>query len=128
MYDVYVMIRRFPQTIQCMCQSSYIALGCKISLLFRQRTTKDCVDDVRLCCSRMTTIWPSFRKICHTSAVSEGKEIVASSFTVEKKILLISHSGVIFAEDLLKINLLWLRLYVWGTVPCDCLRSGQKVF
>ena len=37
-------IRRSPQTdrleIQRMCQSSYIALSCKISLLSRQRTTK----------------------------------------------------------------------------------------
>ena len=37
-------LRRFPQTdrleIQCMCQLSYIALSCKISLLSRQRTTK----------------------------------------------------------------------------------------
>ena len=30
----------------------------------------------------------------------------------EKKLLLIYHSGVIFAEDLLKIKLLCLRLYV----------------
>ena len=43
-----------------MCQSSYIALSCKVSLLSRQRTAKggsDCVDaqaDLPVCCSHMT--------------------------------------------------------------------------
>ena len=56
------------------------------------------------------------------------KEFVASNFTVKNKNCWFTIVGVIFARDLLKINLLWIRLYVWGTVPCDCLCSGQKLF
>ena len=65
------------------------------------------------------------------------KEFVASNFTVKKKTTKQKKKkkhcwftivGVIFGEDFLKINLLWIRLYVWGTVPCDCLCSGQKLF
>ena len=59
------------------------------------------------------------------------KELVASNFTVKKKKknnCWFTIVDVIFAEDFLKINLLWIRLYVWGTVPCDCLCSGQKLF
>ena len=69
------------------------------------------------------------------------KEFVASNFTVKKKKqqqqkkknkkknnCWFTIVGVIFAEDFLKINLFWIRLYVWGTVPCDCWCSGQKLF
>ena len=68
------------------------------------------------------------------------KEFVASNFSVKKKNnrkkkkkkkknnCWFTIVGVIFAEDFLKINLLWIRLYVWGTVPCDGLCSGQKLF
>ena len=65
------------------------------------------------------------------------KEFVASNFTIKKKQknknkkknnCWFTIVGVIFAEDFLKTNLLWIRLYVWGTVPVDCLCSGQKLF
>ena len=72
----------------------------------------DAQADLHLCCSHTTKIgflmaWPVFRYIGRTSAVLEGKEFVASNFTVKKKNnCWFTMVGVIFAEDSFKTNLL----------------------
>ena len=74
-------------------------------------------------------MWPIFRWIGRTSAVLEGKCLLHPILRWKKnKNCWFTLVGVIFAEDFLKINLLWIRLDVWGTVPCDSLCSGQKLF
>ena len=94
--------------------------------------------ELRLCCSHMTKqvfSW-CFQKDRSYLCRIRRKELVASNFTVKKTTTKkqtktncwFTIVGVIFAEDFLKIKLLWIRLYVWGTVPCDCLCSGLKLF
>ena len=135
--------RLFPQTdrveIQCMCQSRYIALSCKISLISRQRTTKTLIR-LRGCAGWSAPLLFTYDKNRFSHDVAHfqinrsylcriiRKRVCCIQFYGEKQLLIYHGGGVIFAEDLLKINLLWLRLYVWGTVPCVCLCSGQKVF
>ena len=119
-------------------QSSYIALSCKISLLSRQRTTKALIR-LRGCAGWSASLLFTYDKnrlshdVAHIKNRSylcriRRKRICCIQFYGKKQQLLIYHSGIIFAEDLMKTNLLWLRLCVWGTVSCDCLCSGQKVF
>ena len=124
--------RRIPQTdrleIPCMCQSSYIALSCKISLLFRQRTTKALIR-LRGCAGWSAPLLFTYDKNRFSYDVAHFQ--INRSYLCRRKEKSLLHPilrwknncwftivGVIFAEDLLKINLLWLPLHVWGTVPC----------
>ena len=60
-------------------------------------------------------MWPIFRSIGHTSAVLEGKEFVASNFTVKNQ-LLIYRSGVHFCRGFIENKL--------ALTPSICVRNG----
>ena len=112
-------------------------LSCKISLLSRQRTIKALIR-LRGCAGWSAPLLFTYDKNRFSHDVAQinrsylfrirWKTVCCVQFYGEKKNCWFTIVEVIFAEDLLEINLLWLRLHVWGTVSCDCLCSGQKVF
>ena len=103
-----------------MCQSSYITLSCKTSLLSRQRTTKALIR-LHGCAGRSAPLLLTYDKnrffydVAHFQINRSylcrirRKRVCCIQFYGEKKQqMLIYHSRVhfFFAENLLKINLL----------------------
>ena len=113
-----------------MCQWSYIALSCKISLLSRQRTT-NALSRLRGCAGGSVPLLFTYDKNRFSHDVAhfqinrsyhchlEGKAFVASNFTVKKKQqqqLLIYYSGVIFCRGFIENK--------FALTPSICVRNG----
>ena len=123
--------RRFPQTdrleIQCMCQSRYIALRCKISLLSRQRTTKALIR-LRGCAGWSVPLLFTYDKNRFSHDVAHlqinrsylcrirRKRVCCIQFYGEKKQLLIYNSGDHFCRGFIENK--------FAPSPSICVRNG----